>query len=202
MQPDRYSRMIAWLKVTLPLLALGILSTLFLISRAVDPPSTIPFADTEVQERLTNQQVTGPYYSATTMDGDEIAFIAETVTTPDGQPGVNIAENVDVTIDTPSGRQVNVTALRADVSIAADQTDLTGDVVVVMSGGYILRSDLLNLRMSRVEMTSPDHVTATTPVGDLEAGAMRLFTPEGAEGSQIHFTGGVKLLYQPKASKE
>lgn len=202
MQGDRYSRMIAWLKVTLPLLALGILSTLFLVSRAVDPPSTIPFADTEVQERLTNQQVTGPYYSGTTMDGDQIAFVAETVTTPDGQPGVNTAENVDVTIDTASGRHVNVTAHKADVRIVEDQTDLTGNVVVTMSSGYVLNSELLHLKMSRVEMTSPGQVAATTPVGDLEAGAMHLFTPEGSNGSQILFTGGVKLLYQPKASKE
>ncbi len=48
MKVDRYSRMVALLKVSLPLIALGILSTLFLVSRAVDPPMTIPFADSEV----------------------------------------------------------------------------------------------------------------------------------------------------------
>ena len=202
MQVDRYSRMVTLLKVVLPLLALGILSTLFLISRAVDPPTAIPFADTEVQERLTNQQVTGPYYSGTTVDGDEIAFVAETVTTPDGQPGLNKAENVDVKIDTPSGMQVTVTAQRANVNIAEDQTDLIEDVVIVTSSGYVMRSELLFLKMSRVEMTSPDCVTADTPLGDLEAGAMHVYTPEGASGSHFLFTGGVKLLYSPQASKE
>ena len=197
MQPDRYSRMIAWLKVILPLLALGILSTLFLVSRAVTPPGTIPFADSEVQERLSNQQVTGPYFSGTTMDGDEIAFIAETVTTPSGEIGTNRASNVDVTIDTPGGRQINVTALEADLNIADDRANLVGDVVVVTSDGYVLRSDLLNLRMSRMEMISPGEVSGRTPLGDLEAGTMHLYTPEGETGSQLLFTGGVKLLYQP-----
>ena len=36
MQLDRYSQLVGWLKVLLPLLALAILSTLFLLSRAID----------------------------------------------------------------------------------------------------------------------------------------------------------------------
>ena len=96
MQVDRYSRMVALLKVSLPLIALGILSTLFLVSRAVDPPSTIPFADSEVQERLTNQQVTGPLYTGMSANGDQIEFIAETVVNSPDEVGTNISQNVDV----------------------------------------------------------------------------------------------------------
>lgn len=202
MQIDTYSRMVALLKVILPLAALGILSTLFLISRVVDRPSTIPFADNDVQQRLINQQVTGPYFSSTSANGDEITFIAETVTTPNGQTGANRALDVDVTVDMTTGRQINITGLQADVDIARDRTDLTGDVEVVTSDGFVLRSDLLEMRMSRIEMVSPDSVTATTPMGDLEAGSMRLLSPDDMPGSQLHFTGGVKLLYQPKSLKE
>lgn len=202
MRGDRYSRMVTWLKVTLPLLALGILSTLFLISRAVDPPATIPFADTEVQDRLTNQQVTGPYYSSTSENGDQIAFVAETVTTPDGVIGSNKAKNVDIQLDLISGTIVTVTANEADVDIAKDETDLIGDVVVITSHGYILQSDLLQMRLSQLEITSPDTVTGSTPVGHLEAGSMRLFTPAGQMESLLLFTGGVKLLYQTKPVEE
>ena len=49
---DRYSRMIVWLKVLLPLMALALLSTLFLLSRNVDPLASIPFAQAEIDERL------------------------------------------------------------------------------------------------------------------------------------------------------
>jgi lipopolysaccharide export system protein LptC len=131
------------------------------------------------------------------MDGDEIVFVADTVTTPSGEIGTNRASNVDVTIDTPAGRQINVTAREADLNIADDRANLVGDVVVVTSDGYVLRSDLLNLRMSRMEMISPGEVRGRTPLGDLEAGTMHLYTPEGETGSQLLFTGGVKLLYQP-----
>lgn len=202
MQADSYSRMVALLKIILPLLALGILSTLFLISRVVDRPTTIPFADNDVQQRLINQQVTGPYFSSTSADGDEITFIAETLTTPNGQLGANRALDVDVQVDMVDGRRITITGDQADVDIARDRTDLTGDVEVVTSDGFVLRSELLEMRMSRVEMISPDAVTATTPLGDLAAGSMRLLSPDDAPGSQLHFTDGVKLLYQPKSLKE
>ena len=202
MRGDRYSQMVMWLKVALPLIALGILSTLFLVSRAVDTPTAIPFADTEVQERLTNQQVTGPFFSGMSANGDEISFVAETLTTPNGRTGANRAETVDVRVDYANGLQLLVTADWADIDVGKDTSELTGDVVVTASNGYVIRSDLLNMRMTQMEMTSPDRITATTPVGDLEAGAMHLTTPDGAAGSQLLFTGGVKLLYQSQPSKE
>ena len=42
---DRYSRMIAFLKVLLPLMALALLSTLFLLSQNTEPMASIPFAE-------------------------------------------------------------------------------------------------------------------------------------------------------------
>ena len=199
MKVDRYSRMVALLKVTLPLLALGILSTLFLISRSFDPTGSIPFADTEVQERLSNQQVTGPYFSGTTAEGDQIAFVAEKLTTTDGRTGTNYASDVDVQLDFAGGGRAMVTARDAEVNIAADRAELTGDVVVVTSNGYTLESDLLKLRLSQIEVISPDAVFGTTPFGTIEAGSMHLLTPDGQTGSQLLFTGGVKLLYQPQS---
>lgn len=86
MKGDRHSRVVSWLKVLFPLIALALLSTLFLLSRAIEPQAVIPFADKEVQERLRDQQITGPFYSGTTADGDLISFSAEKLTTPAARP--------------------------------------------------------------------------------------------------------------------
>jgi len=197
MQRDRYSRMVAWLKVSLPLLALGILSTLFLISRAVDPPATIPFADAEVQDRLANQQVTGSYFSGISAQGDQIDFIAETIKNAPGSIGSNLAANVDVNIEFASGMEAHLTANEALINIAEDRSRLTGNVVIVTSQGYVLESELMLVRMSSPEMNSPGPVTGTTPVGRIDAGTMHFFVPEETGNSQLVFTNGVKLLYQP-----
>ena len=48
MQRDRYTRLVSWLKVLFPLMALGLLSTLFLLSRAIDPGHVLTTPDGKV----------------------------------------------------------------------------------------------------------------------------------------------------------
>ena len=47
-----HSRLVAILKVALPLIALALLSTLFLFSRKIDPEDAIPYATVDVEDRL------------------------------------------------------------------------------------------------------------------------------------------------------
>ncbi|WP_187428414.1 hypothetical protein [Roseobacter fucihabitans] len=202
MAGDRYSRMVAWLKVALPLAALGLLSTLFLLSRVIDPTQAIPFADTEVQDRLLNQRVSGPYYSGTTADGDQIAFVADSVVTPNGFAGASDADNVFVKIDLIGGGTVNVTSQAASIDVANDISDLIGNVVLKSSTGYIVTSELITARVSTLDIRSPGPVFADTPVGELVAGAMHLSTPVPSAPAQLVFTNGVKLIYLPKQVKE
>jgi lipopolysaccharide export system protein LptC len=202
MQADRYSKTVSWLKVALPLAALGLLSTLFLFSRVVDPTASVPFADTEVRDRLLNRQITGPYFSGTTADGDQIAFVAKTVTTPTGLTGANRAQEVFVTINQVSGTEITVTSDTGLFDLANDRSELSGNVVVTTSQDYVINSQALIARISEVDLKSPRDVTATTPVGDLQAGAMHISTPQPDAPVQLVFTNGVKLLYQPKQAKD
>lgn len=198
MQADRYSIMVARLKVALPLMALGLLSTLFLVSRAVDPTVAIPFADQEVQDRLKNQQITGPFFSGVSARGDQIAFVADIVTTKQGQFGANAAEDVTVKVDLASGTYVTIEAQTALIDILNDRSEMEGDVQIVTSDGYELRAPTLNMRLSVLDVEAPNGVTAQTPMGDLEAGTMRLFESEDNNDTQLLFTNGVKLLYHLK----
>lgn len=195
MYTDRYSRMVAWLKVSLPLLALMILSNIFLVSRTVDPPAAVPFADEDVRERLTNQQVTGPVYTSMSAEGDEIELIAETVKTGP-ETGTHFATNVEVTVLFANGVETELVANEADIDIGADLTDLLGDVVGVTSRDEVLISNRLLVRMTSGEVTSPGAVIIITPDSTIEAGAMRLLTPENERGTQLFFTNGVKVLYR------
>ncbi|WP_299501617.1 hypothetical protein [uncultured Roseobacter sp.] len=202
MQGDRYSRTVAWLKVALPLAALGLLSTLFLLSRVVDPTQSIPFADTEVRDRLLNQRVSGPYYSGTTADGDLIAFIAETVKTPNGLTGPSEARDVFVKVDMMDGTTIRVTSHAASMDVAEDISDLTGNVVITTSQGYIITSEAITARMTELDIRSPDTVFADTPAGEVVAGSMHLSSPEPDAPAHLVFTNGVKLLYLPKQVKD
>lgn len=202
MQVDRYSQTVTFLKVALPLVALGLLSTVFLISRAVTPIATVPFADAEVQQRVANQQVSGPFFSGTSPKGDQIAFIAERLTSPTGEIGSNRAEEVIVQVDLASGEQVMLEADLATVDIADNRSELIGSVEIITSSGYQLWSDRLELALSGVDVTSPGDVRGKLAVGTIEAGGMRLFVPDDSNNAQLLFTNGVKMIYETQNQED
>lgn len=202
MHADSYSRWVSWLKVLLPLTALALLSTLFLLSRAIDPETVIPFADKEIQDRMRDQQVTGPFFSGTTADGDLISFTAETLKTPDGQTGSNQAEDVKVELNILDGAKITVMADMSEFDIANDLAELTGDVVITTSTQYRIISDKLSSRLSAVNLQSPGPVEATGPPGNLSAGRMMMTSTTEGKPAQLIFTNGVKLIYTPKQVEE
>lgn len=202
MQTDRYSQMVGWLKVLLPLIALGILSTLFLLSRVVDPEAVVPFADKEIQDRLRDQQVTGPVYSGVTADGDQLSFSAEKLTTPDIGNGTNLAQDVSVVMDLVSGSQVTLTSDQGLFDLPGNRADLDGNVVITTSTGYRVQSEQLISRLSSLDVESPGPVTGDGPFGVLNAGAMRLTQEPEQTAAQLVFTNGVKLVYDPNPNDE
>ncbi len=74
---DGYSRLVAYLKVLLPLTALALMSTVFLLSRGVETDAVIPFAQKDLKDRTSGQQITAPFFSGTTTQGDEIMVTAQ-----------------------------------------------------------------------------------------------------------------------------
>lgn len=202
MNADRYSRTIGFFKVVLPLSALGLLSTLFLLSRVIDPSQSIPYAEPEIRERLLNQQVTEPYYSGMSAGGDEITFEAATVTTPGELDGAKQAKDVQARFKMASGTEIDVTSNSGLFDLARDHSSLTGEVVVRTSQGYVVRSEHLDGKMSALDLRSPDRVTGEMPGSDLEAGSMRLTAPDRDAPAHLIFNDGVKLVYDPKRVKD
>lgn len=197
---DSYSILVAWLKVLLPLMALLLLSTLFLLSRNIDPTATIPFADTEIKDRLSGQQITGPFFSGATDSGDLVTVSAGKMSTRTGLK--NEAEDFSARIDLTSGTWVTVRADRGQFDLASSQSDLAGNVVITTSSGYTLTSDALLANFDHLVLHSPGSVSGNGPIGVLDAGQMRLTGGSGDTNAQLLFTNGVKLIYDPKKKEE
>lgn len=194
---DRYSRMVALLKVAFPLAALALLSTLFLLSRAIETDAPIPFADKEIQDRLRDQQITGPFFSGATTDGDMMSFSAQTLVTLPGRVGANRAEEVLATLQTAAGATFQLQADVAEVDIGANIAMLSGDVSMITSTGYRINTSQISALLSAMDINAAGEVQATGPVGELRAGKMRVFTPNDGDSTQMLFSDGVKLVYTP-----
>ncbi|WP_299372183.1 hypothetical protein [uncultured Tateyamaria sp.] len=197
---DRYSRLVAWLKVLLPLTALGLLSTLFLLSRNIDPMAAIPFAETEIAERLKGQQITAPFFSGTTSSGDRVTVSAGKMATRSGSN--NEASDLSAQIDLASGTRIVLFSDRGEFDMLGGATVLAGKVVITTSTGYKLTSDALNTNFDTLSVESPGPVMGSGPLGALNAGRMQLQRVEGNENAQLIFTNGVKLIYDPKSLEE
>ncbi|MBW4962408.1 LPS export ABC transporter periplasmic protein LptC [Sulfitobacter sp. CW3] len=198
MKGDRYTRTVSWLKVLFPLAALALLSTLFLLSRVIDPGEAIPFAEKEIQERLRDQQITAPFFTGSTAQGDELTFYADVLTTPEGKIGANKAENIRVTIKTAQGGTYRLQSGEAEIDLTSNSAQLTNDVVIMTSNGYRLTSDFMTSGLSSLDIESPGRVYGTAPEGTLEAGSMTLSQTENGGATQLFFTNRVKLIYKPK----
>ncbi|MFC6688988.1 hypothetical protein [Jhaorihella thermophila] len=198
---DFYSRMVAFLKVLLPLAALGILSTLFLLSRSIDPTANIPFSEKDVTERIRGQQVTKPFFSGTTAKGDDIIVQAR-VARPGGPGKPAEAEDVTARMISPDGVRIDVRSDVLSVDFDREAATFAGNVRIRSSAGMEVITDRLEAETDRVAGRTPGEVRATGPMGDLTAGRMAF--EELREGGPIHmvFKGGVKLVYDPAEQKE
>ena len=197
---DRYSRLVTLFKVLLPLTALALLSTMFLLSRTSEPEATIPFAEEDVANRVRNQQVTGPFFSGVTPDGDEVLFTAEAAT-PVGQNKAGSARNLKARVTTVDGLVFDLRSERGTFWPPDDTATFLGEVVLETSNGYTLRTQTISTRIKTIAANAPGAITGNGPLGSFTAGGMILTSHSDTGDIHMLFNNGVKLIYRPKPSE-
>jgi lipopolysaccharide export system protein LptC len=198
---DNRTRLVTWLKVLLPLVALGLLSTLFLLARTTDPELAIRYSDVDVAELSKDQQVAGPAYAGLTGDGSAIRVTARTVKPQEGAPGMLDAGTVAGRLELRSGTAADMSAPAAEIDTEGDLARFLGGVTLLSSDGYRLETEVLLAALRRTDVRSEGPVRATGPLGTLDAGSMRI-TQNEAGGYVAVFTGGVRLVYSPEETEE
>jgi len=189
---DLRSRMVALFKVLLPLAALAILSTLFMLSRSVDPTAKIPFAEADMADRMRDQQVTAPFFSGTTDKGDEITVTAS-LARPGGNGTPAEATNLTARIIMTDGVRITLTSDTGSVAVDKNLASFIGNVEITTTTGIVVQTDILNTALDGVSGNTPGTVTGTSPFGDFTAGQMQI--SEESDGGPLHmlFKNGVKI---------
>ena len=191
-----YSRIIGATKVILPVLALALLSSMFLFSRTVDPEDALPYATVDISERARDQQLTEPRIVGQTEGGTTFELTADSARPRDVERSVLEADRTLLLLRDRTGAQSAVKADRATVETSGQQVTFEGDVVVGSSQRYALRTERLEGRIDKLDIVAPGPVDGRGPLGDLTAGGMQL--TETDDGQQrLVFTGGVEMLYIP-----
>lgn len=195
---DGWSRLVAALKVVLPLTALAILSMLFLISNRINPDEALPYAEVDVEERLREPRMTAPTYAGTTTDGAALEVTAaEARPAEEGGTGAKAA-GVQARLTTPDGQRTDLRAETAQMSPGGGEITFTGDVRLDHSSGYRVTSDSMRARLGETDVQSTTPVVAEGPGGRITAQSMHLSQAgAGKTGYLLVFNGAVKLVYQP-----
>lgn len=197
-----HTRLVNWAKIILPLVALGLLSTLFLLSRTVDIDDRVPVSDVDLTQRARDQGATNPSFAGVASGGEEISFKAQTVRPDPDDRDTMQAEEVTATLRLNGGAVVDIDARRGAANNTAGTARLAGDVHVETTTGYDIRTDAITTRFDPLHAETPGAVTGTGPPGDLSAGRMLLTTDPETGRAHLRFTDGVKLIYNPAKSKD
>jgi len=194
---DAHTRFVGWLKVALPLLALAILSTLFLVADRIDPDDALSYADVDIEDRAREPRMTAPSYAGTTSDGSALTLLAEEAR-PGAEGAPAKAQGLRLDLVTPDGGTTELRAASAVMDEAARILVLSGGVTVTTGTGYRLETSEVAARLDRSGLESRGEVVATGPVGDIRADAMTLLQDDQTPGTYLLvFNGGVRLVYRP-----
>jgi len=196
--PDIHSRLIGWLKIILPLVALAILSTLFLVARTINPEDAFPYADVDVSDRLAQPRMTDPAYAGVTNDGAALSLSADEARPEGDKAQSGSAKALIGTYQTPDGARTDLAASAAQIDNAARKITLTGGVDVTSTSGWRVQTEVLRADMDQTDIEALAPVIATGPAGTVSAETMRLRQDTlRPDRYLLVFNGRVKLIYQP-----
>jgi lipopolysaccharide export system protein LptC len=188
-----YSQFVGFLKVTLPLAALILMSTVFLFARAPSPETTIPYA--EIQEIAREPGLSGAQFSGVADDGSVISLTARN-TRPVGD--IITADTLLAGIDTVDGTRIDISAGTGEINNSAQTARLTGLARMVTSNGYEMETAGFTANFSTGRIVSAGALEGQAPFGALAAGNLVIETPEGTDEQVMLFQNGVRLVYTPQ----
>ncbi len=188
-----YSKFVGFLKITLPLAALALMSTVFLFARAPTQDSAVPYA--EIEEIAREPRLSGAQVSGVADDGSVIQLTAETAR-PLGD--VLLVETMFASIDVVNGIHIDIRAGRGEINNATRIARLTGLARIETSNGYEMETAGITANLITGQITSDGALEIQAPFGSLTAGQMIIETPEGMGGQVMLFQNGVRLVYTPQ----
>lgn len=191
-----HSRVVTVLKVGLPLLALGLMSALFLFSIRDDFESEPIFSDADLEAFSEGLQVSRPTLSGRTRGNETFRFIAEAAI-PDGAPPTRVAiRDLTGSFTFMDGQEIEVTARAADLDLAGDVMELQQHVTVSSSDGYQISAEIMRLELRPGTIDAEGAVHAVGPMGEIWSETLEI-VPSTKDPNRrvISFGRGVRLLY-------
>jgi lipopolysaccharide export system protein LptC len=198
-----YSGFVSFAKIVLPLAAIGLLASLFLLAGGPEETERIPYSDIELDEIISGQRLASPNYQSVLADGSALSLVAERGLPDQDVPGRIRAEEIIARLTALDGLRTLLTAPKGiydeDSGIAA----ATGGVRIRRSDGYVATTPGFRTQIDGRAAETLGQLIVEGPGLYLKAGLARLTQGDGGAGSEVLvFSGGIKLIYYASAVHE
>lgn len=190
---EAYSNLVGFLKITLPLAALALMSSVFLFARAPTQESTIPYA--EIEEIARDPQLSGAQISGLAEDGSIVEVNARSARPSEDALTVDAISGV---IEAQDGTLINIRAGSGEIDNATQVARLLGLTRIETSNGYEMETVGLTANIATGRIVTDGALEVQTPFGALTAGQLIIETPDQDTGQVMVFQNGVRLIYTPQ----
>lgn len=179
-------------KIGLPLIALGVVASFFLLSNA-RYDDAVTFDGVDISALGEGLKLTNPRFTGATAKGEPFVVTAEWAL-PDGPRPENVElSNVKGELNLIDGRFIELSALGGNIQPQANIVELSGSVTFMASDGHELLASRARLEADKNTLTAEGPVKASGPMGRIEAGSLRV-ERRGEDGDFIWFENRVKVF--------
>lgn len=201
--PGMYSRIVAVLKVGLPLVAVAMLAALFLISNDGRTGRELVFSPADLAALGDGMRVRSPVFSGVTEELDRFRFTAAEVTPDAAPPKLALIDRLAGRIDLSDGQSVELDAARGRLDLGTQRLILTGEVRVRSADGFSFAADEVALDLAAGGLEAAGAVAGSGPMGRIDAGRLSVGSPQGDKGTRMFlFEDRVSLIYDPGEKAE
>ena len=190
-------------RLVLPLGAVALLSTVFLLSENIDPQRAVDMAGLDVAELTREPRIGTARFAGVTEDDTAMTIRAVAV-----RSATDLTQSgpIRLTLDAPdgdllftSGRSAQFRAEEGQIDQGQDMLLLRGNVTLDTSDGYSAAMPLLRSTLENTHLQGSGGIEAQGPPGQIWADTLELTTiPERPGGYLLAFRGNVRLIYLPE----
>ena len=192
---DSYSAFVVWVKTLLPIVALGMLSTIFLFSGRVDVTQSLPYAKLNIAEIVREQRITKPYFSGVSNNGTEITVSAAYASSDTQNSNILNITDLSIILISEHEKAVRITAGLGVLDAAKQKAMASKDVYLTAMPDFWLKTNNLTVDLKQGIATADTLFQSITALGTIDAGNMVVKTITSDQ--QIIFKNGVRLIYYP-----
>lgn len=188
--PDRrYSRFVSWMKVGLPIIAIGLIGYVFIFPKfELSQKVEIEWADIELDDE--SLSMINPKFVGSDAQNQQFTVTADkALQSSIGDKEVALL-NLQADITLASGRWISIAAPSGKLNPATNILDLSGEISIFSDSGDQLLAQTARIDLKNKRITSDRPLQGHGPLGQIRADSMAADQVSG----NIRFTGNVRLL--------